>query len=196
MVLTTGIVAMVLTTGMITAAGAGLGFIIQYCPPFRWAMGPRARWLERVRREVSTLLGRVFDERAGPRPITEGEYAGTLHRSLAETERLLWRYGFRRNPMSRLKTRDGTPEVGSWVYRTSPLADRQLHVMLFPGSRGGVDIYAHTEPSSVHPLVGNDHFTGQRQNVAAGVSETRDRLPLTIDRPIPDPPAGPWTSAQ
>lgn len=187
---------MVPTTRIITAAGAGLGFIIQYCPPFRWAMGPRTRWLEGLRRKGSRFLGRMFDERAGPRPITEGEYAGTLHRSLAETERLLWRYGFRRNPMSRLKIRDGAPEIGSWVYRESPFADRQLHVMLFPGAGDGVDIYAHTEPSSVHPLVGNDHFTGQRQNVAAGVSEIRDRLPLATDRVTPEPPAGPWTSTR
>lgn len=176
-----------------TGLGALLGFLQAHALPVRWNRGPESRWWESLRRSVSIVLGRVFDARAGPRPITAGEYAGTLPLSLAETERLLWRAGFVRNPFSRLKRRDGEPELGSWVARDSPLARRQVHVMLFPAP-GGVDVYAHEEYSSVHPLVGSSHFDGATQNVAIGVERARERLPLEIERETVDPPAGPWNS--
>lgn len=187
----------------VTALGATLGLLLQYAPPFRWAMGPRSRWWEPLRARISRLAGAVFDDRAGPRPVTEAEYAGTVRRSLDETEALLWARGFRRNPLSRLKTRDGDPEVGSWVFRAVPLAERQLHLILFPvesadggPGAGAVDVYAHAEPSSVNPLVAAAHFDATGQNVAEGVEQARDRLPLEVVRETPDPPDGPWSSRE
>lgn len=178
---------------MIGRIGAAIGFILQYAPPFRWTLGPRSRWWEPLRRWVSRVLGLVLDSRAGPRSITAGEYAGTLALPLAGVERLLWERGFRRNPMARSKTRNGAPEVGSWVYRASPLAENQLHLMLFRAPGDGIDVYAHVEPSSVNPFVGDLHFDGTNQDVAAGVRWARDRLPLEVTRATPDPPDGSWT---
>lgn len=191
-------------TRALAAAGAAVGWLLQYAPPFRWATGPRSRWWEPLRARVSRVVGVAVDERAGPRPITDAEYAGTLRRSLGETEALLWADGFRRNPLSRLKTRDGDPEVGSWVWRASPLAERQLHLVLFParsdaagpgaGGDRGVDVYAHAEPSSVNPLVAAAHFDAAGQSVAEGVERARERLPLEVVRETPEPPDGPWSS--
>lgn len=182
------------STRIVATLGATVGFVLQYIPPFRWTLGPDSRWWEPIRRALSRFFGYVFDTRAGPRPITEHEYAGTIVASLDAVEPLLWEHGFRRNPLSRLKTRDGAPEAGSWVYRESPLAERQLHLMLFRGETG-VDVYAHSEQSSVNPFVGRDHFRGAAQNVAEGVREARRRLPLEQKRDTPTPPAGPWSQS-
>jgi hypothetical protein len=184
------------TTAVLARFGAAVGFAVSYVPPLRWTMGPRSRWWEPLRRSLSSLTGLLVDRRAGPREIAGGEYAGTLAVSPVAAERLLWTVGFRRNPLARLKTRDGRPERSSWVYRESPLADRQLHLMLFPGPDGTVDIYAHEEPSSVNPAVGTDHFDGTRQSVARGVERARERLPLEQRRETPDAPDGPWTRAE
>ena len=184
------------TTDLLARLGATVGLVVSYAPPFRWTMGPRSRWWEPLRRGASHLTGRFVDGRAVPREIAGGEYAGTLALPPEEAECLLWTVGFRRNPLARLKTRDGRPELGSWVYRASPLADRQLHLMLFPGPDGTTDIYAHEEPSSVNPVVGTDHFDGARQNVARGVERARERLPLEQRRETSDAPDGPWTLAE
>lgn len=175
--------------------GATVGLLQTYALPVRWNRGPEGRWWEPLRRAVSRLLGALLDERAGPRPITSGEFAGTLHASRRDAERLLFRWGFVRSPFARLKTRDGTPEIGSWAYRDSPLARRQLHVMLFDGE-DGIDVYAHEEPSSVNPLVGADHFDGRGQQVAAGVELARERLPLDASDATTEPPAGAWRRDQ
>jgi len=177
------------------AFGAVLGLVHAYGLPFERNRGPSAAWWEAVRRRLSVALGDRFDERAGPRPITAGEYAGSLDRSVAETERALWERGFVRNPFARLKIRDGQPVAGSWVNRARPLARSQLHLMLFPAADGGTDVYAHQELSSVNPWVASAHVDGQGQDLAAGVAAARAQLPLdTADAPA-DPPAGPWTES-
>ena len=175
----------------LTATGATVGLLQTYGLPFAWNVGPGGQWWEPLRRAVSRALGAVLDQRAGPRPITEGEYAGTYRADLAEFERRLWAEGFVRNPFSRLKLRDGDPELASWVARDSPFADRQLHLMLFPGD-DGVDVYAHEELSSVNPLLGPAHFDGADQRVALGVTRVRKRFSLATDRPWVEPPEGSW----
>jgi|APHM01.1.fsa_nt_gi hypothetical protein len=183
------------TTELLARLGATVGFAVSYAPPLRWTMGPRSRWWEPLRRGSSHLAGVLVDRRAGPREIADGEYAGTLAVSPEAAERLLWNVGFRRNPLARLKTRDGRPEHSSWVYRESPLAERQLHLMLFAGPDSTVEVYAHEEPSSVNPVVGTEHFDGARQSVARGVERARERLPLEQRRETPTAPDGPWTLA-
>jgi|AntDeeMinimDraft_5_1070356.scaffolds.fasta_scaffold03544_3 hypothetical protein len=175
----------------LTAAGATVGLLQTYGLPFAWNVGPAGRWWEPVRRGASRSLGAVLDERAGPRPITEGEYAGTYPSDRDAFERLLWAEGFVRNPFSRLKVREDGPEVGSWVTRDSPLADRQLHLMLFPGE-DGVDVYAHEEISSGNPLLGPAHFDGGDQRVALGVEMACERFTLETRRPWVEPPTGAW----
>lgn len=175
--------------------GAALGFIQAYGVPVALNRGPAGRWWEPLRRRASVLLGELFDGQAGPRPVTVGEYAGRIDSPVRDTEQLLWRCGFQRNPFARLKTREGQPEAGSWVYRERPLADRQLHLMLFPGSDGGTDVYAHEEPSSVNPALAISHVDGDSQSLAAGVERARQLLPVEATDAPGDPPAGPWTAS-
>ncbi|CCQ34318.1 hypothetical protein HTIA_2206 [Halorhabdus tiamatea SARL4B] len=132
---------------------------------------------ERGRQTVSQLAKPVA-KRAAPRPIQEDEYAGTIDKSLDEIETLLKKRGFIRNLLSRLKTRDGDPEVGSWVYREEPRAEYQLHVMLFPGEGDTVDVYAHHEYSSVNSDVAYKHFSGQALDPKRGVEMAREKLPI------------------
>lgn len=181
-----------LVVSLIVTLGATVGFIHVYALPVRWNIGPSARWWRRVRRLASAIAGEWFDERAAPRPVTEGEYAGMTAGPLEEVEELLWRNGFVRNPFSRLKTRGSQLEAGSWAYRESALANRQLHVMLFTRDDGDVDVYAHEEPSSVNPLAGARHFRGEGQDVAAGVASAVERLPLDTSERTVDPVSGPW----
>lgn len=180
--------------GAITCAGATLGFLQAYLLPFAWNVGPGGRFWEGLRRVASRVLGRVFDERTGPRPVSAGEYAGQVDASLDELEAGLWDAGFVRNPFARLKVRDGQAEAGSWVYRESPLARRQLHLMCFRRDDGGVDVYAHEEVSNVHPLLGWAHFDADKQDVAAGVNRARAALPLDASHAPVEPVAGPWTA--
>ncbi|MFC6864437.1 hypothetical protein ACFQGE_13345 [Halomicroarcula sp. GCM10025817] len=176
----------------LTRLGAAVGLAQTYGLPFRWNRGPAATWWEPLRRAASQALGRRFDDRLGPRPITEGEYAGSLPESLATAEDRLWTAGFVRNPFARLKTREGAPEHASWVYRDGPLARKQLHLMLFPGPDGTTDVYAHAEPSSVNPLLAGAHLNGVGQNVREGVERARERLPLDTDGAPTRAPDGPW----
>lgn len=177
---------------LLARLGAVVGFLGTYGVPVRYNVGPEGRWWERVRRWCSRVGGRLLDERVGPRPIAPGEYAGRLDCPPELLEQRLWERGFLRNPLSRLKHADGTPEFGSWVYRESPLAERQLHVMLFRGEDATTRVYAHEEASSVNPSVGYDHLDGEGQNVAAGVSRARRLLDLTVDAST-TPTDGDWT---
>jgi hypothetical protein len=168
---------------VILAGGAILGLCQTYAVPLRVNRGPEGRWWERLRRLVAGTATRV-DAQAGPREIAAGEYAGVFPGALAETEATLYAEGFFRNPTARLKTRGGEPEDGSWVYRESPLAPRQLHLMLFERADGHTDVYAHEELSSVNPLCAMSHFTGAGQSVGAGVRRARELFDLdTTDAP-------------
>lgn len=169
------------------------GFLQAYALPWRWNRGPESRWWEHLRRVVSRALGRLSPG-AGPRPIAETEYAGSAPASLDETEQLLYERGFVRNPTARLKTRNGVPEDGSWVYRESPLAPRQLHIMLFERGDGDTDFYAHEELSSVHPFCSRAHFDGTGQSVRAGVRRTREWFALDASDAPENPPDGPWNA--
>lgn len=157
----------------ILLVGAMLGFLQTYAVPLTWNRGPGGSWWEPLRRGCSRLLGVGFDERAGPRSINEDEYVGELDCPPEVVEGLLWRRGFQRNPFARLKTRNGTSEIGSWVYRPSPLAKYQIHCMLFESDSGGTDIYAHGEVSNVHPYYAPAHFNGTEQDGSAGIEFTR-----------------------
>lgn len=178
---------------LLSSLGASLGFAVTYGLPVAWNVGPQGRWWERVRRVASRLGGRFVDDRMGPRPIAPGEYAGRLDQPPELVEQRLWEMGFVRNPFSRLKHRDGTSECGSWVYRASPLASRQLHVMLFRGDAVSTHVYAHEEVSSVHPLGGERHLDGVSQNVALGVERARALLDLTVPETAQPPTVGDWT---
>ncbi len=66
--------------------------------------------------------------------------------------------------------------------------------MLFDDGDEGIAVYAHEEPSSVHPLVAMTHVAGKQQDVAAGVSTARAQLPVKPVRATVDPVHAPWKS--
>lgn len=104
--------------------------------------------------------------------INPSSYALTAELGEEPLERRLHDLGFVRNPLAALKRRPDGQETGSWVRRPSLLADRQLHVVLFPGPDAtDTDVYAHEEPSWItHPLA---HYRERGVDVEAGVRRTR-----------------------
>jgi len=161
--------------------GAFLAYIVLYkiCP--RSVLGPGADYWDKVRyksiRFVNLFIGWAIHT---SRPIRESEFAGTLPMGPEEAERVLWEIGFERNPVAAVKTRNGTPEIGSWVCRDTPKARRQLHVMLFknPSNDNMVDVYAHEEFSSLNPDVAVRHYRGVDQREDRGVRKVQQILPL------------------
>jgi len=134
--------------------------------------GPRASWWNGLRRLILPLLDRLAREHTigyAAYDIPEREFVGRVDASIGELEAELWALGFERMPLSAWKTtEDGRQERGSWAYRDGPLAERQLHVMLFDGVDGGVDVYAHDEYNAMNPRVALKHYRGTDLNAEAG----------------------------
>jgi hypothetical protein len=107
----------------------------------RSAVGP---WLDRAVRTVVDETYRVHPE----------GYAGTVRCGVEQLEAQLPNRGFRWNPVSMYHyTRLGNRTNGSWVYRESPFADRQLHAVLVKEGPERVDVYAYEEYNwRRHPL--------------------------------------------
>lgn len=113
--------------------------------------------------------------------VAPSSYALTAERGEETLERHLHEAGFVRNPLAAFKRREGDHESGSWVWRRSLLADRQIHVLLFPGSSPDeTDVYAHRELSWItHPV---SHYRRRHVDLAAGVRLARS---LFRDHGIP-----------
>lgn len=130
-----------------------------------------------VRRYVKPPLHRVFDWTFGGYAMTsntEEEYVGTVDLTESEFENLLAAAGFKRNLVSSLKVRvDGNVSNGSWAWRESPLADKQLHVILH-NVDDHIEVYAHWEPSWLtHPY---KHYRARECHPEIGVEMTREFL--------------------
>lgn len=143
--------------------------------------GPSAEFWERLRRRyLPTLdsLARSLDLGYAAYELDPREYAGTLEADPEAAERLLYRNGFRRNPFAAFKTLpDGRREYGSWSFRASLLARRQVHVMLFERRDGGTDVYAHAEYSAINPFVAFRHYEGYGYDPTRGQARVHDLLP-------------------
>ncbi|QFU81261.1 hypothetical protein [Natronorubrum aibiense] len=139
-------------------------------------MGYREDVVNAVRRSVIPQLHYVlqgsFDGYAVSHTTAE-EYVLTAHCSEARLETLLENRGFSRNPIASLKVRlDGNTAEGSWVWRESPLADHQLHVVLHElEAADKVDVYAHWECSWIrHPY---NHYVARGYDAETGVELAR-----------------------
>ncbi|MFB6166004.1 MAG: hypothetical protein ABEJ31_12660 [Haloarculaceae archaeon] len=108
---------------------------------FRETVGP---WIDGFARTLGQPMTR----------IRASEYAETAHCRIDDLEACLHDAGFRWDPLSLYHyTPLGTRGNGSWVYREWPLADRQLHAVLFSQSADRVDVYAHDEYNWLrHPI--------------------------------------------
>jgi hypothetical protein len=153
-------------------AAAGLVLWYGYAPD--WLKGPRATWWNTLRRLLLPLLDSAARRRGlgyASYEISDREFGGTVDASIGEVEATLWELGFERMPLAALKTTpDGRVEQGSWAYRQGPLADRQLHVMLFEAD-SGVDLYVHNEYNAFHPRFALKHYRGV--DLKPGVGEER-----------------------
>ncbi|MFC5970706.1 hypothetical protein ACFPYI_05105 [Halomarina salina] len=159
-------------------------------------MGFRQDFVNALRRHVWPSLHRLFEPFGGYAVMhtTEEEYAMTVHCSEGTLERILdEELGFSRNPLSALKVRvDGNTSEGSWVWRESPLADWQLHLVLHvvddavDEDREGeaVDVYAHWEYSWLtHPL---KHYATRGYDAEKGVRLAREWLGRYDGEAFPD----------
>lgn len=124
---------------------------------------------------VDTVKDRLFDGFAMSHS-TEDEYAATVHGSLEELEAMLDALGFAPSLFSALKVRfDQNVEDGSWVWRQSPLASRQLHVVAHKREgEAAFDIYAHLERSTIAEPV--NHYRKVEYDAEAGIEMFRDML--------------------
>ncbi len=148
----------------------------------RRVLGPAADGWEYVRRGLLPLLDRLLRRHAPGQhyaayQLSLDEVVGTIDATPEEVEQLLWDAGFRRMPLAALKDLpDGRVERGSWAYRDSLLADRQLHVMLFATSEGQTLVAAHQEANALNPAVAMDHYRGRGYDVPAGERAVRERF--------------------
>jgi len=143
-------------------------------------LGPAADYWETLRSVLLPLLARRVPRIKWSYTLHEREYVGRIDESPEEVEQLLWEHGFRRMPLAAYKTlSDGTGEVGSWAWRESLTADKQLHVMLFP-DQDGTAVYAHAEFSAINPVVALKHYRGVGYDPQAGAEQLRAKLPSGV----------------
>ena len=109
----------------------------------------------RIRQMVGPWINRI-SKVFGPKSyhVRPTEYVGTVDLPIDDLEATLRDDGFTWAPFSVYhRTPMGTSTDGSWSYRSSWLADRQLHVILFTQTPTRVDIYAHEEYNWLrHPI--------------------------------------------
>ncbi|MHB9288254.1 hypothetical protein ACKVMT_14595 [Halobacteriales archaeon Cl-PHB] len=125
----------------------------------RRRLGP---WVDRLARRLGEPVYRV-------RP--EG-YVGAVDLAPTAFERWLSERGFDWDPLALYHyTPEDNAADGSWVYRESPFADRQVHVVLVDQFPDHVDVYAHEEPNWLrHPIA---HARQQDIDPATGAARMR-----------------------
>ena len=144
-----------------------------------WIKGPRATFWNPLRRALLPALDRLLAGKVGGYAAYEldnSEFVGTIVGSIEDVEELLYEQGYERMPLAALKSlEDGRVEQASWAHRDAPFDREQTHVMLFEGT-GGVDVFAHREPSAIHPATAYAHYRGRGYDVDAGVEHVREQL--------------------
>ena len=160
---------------------AGTFLLITLYQAKKGRRGPETEFWELVRGTAIPLLdkaGRALDIGYAAYTVGYYEYAGSLEESPEAAESLLYEHGFRRNPLSAYKTlSDGRKEQGSWVWRESLLATKQLHVMTFQRTNGGTDCYAHWEYSAINPTTALKHYRGKDYSPKKGERMLEEKLP-------------------
>jgi hypothetical protein len=142
-------------------------------------MGYREDAVNAARRTIYPQIHYLLQGTFGGYAVTHttaDEYVLTAQCSEDEIESLLADLGFSRNPISAVKVRvDGNTAEGSWVWRASPLASYQLHIILHElDEADGVDVYAHWECSWIrHPY---KHYVARGYDAEKGVELARKWL--------------------
>jgi hypothetical protein len=107
--------------------------------------------------------------------LRDSEYVGTVEQPLDEFTETLQAHGFEWDPLAWYHQPPvGSEPNGSWAYRRTVLADRQIHVILIAHSPEYIDVFAHEEYSWLrHPI---KHFRQVGIERQAGRSEMRRRI--------------------
>ena len=109
----------------------------------------------RVRKWVNPRVTRLARVLGQPEyRLRDTEYAGTVEQPLDEFTETLQEHGFDWDPLAWYHQPPvGTEPNGSWTYRWTLLADRQVHVVLVAHSPEYVDVFAHEEYNWLrHPI--------------------------------------------
>ncbi len=142
--------------------------------------GPTATYWNTGRKRLLPRLDR-FARRFGlgyaAYELHPRELAGTVHQPVETVDKLLAGLGFERMPLSAWKTlADGRSEAGSWALRTHPLAERQLHVMVFSTLEGTTELYVHEEYNALNPRYAAKHYHGIEYDPEAGKQRLAELL--------------------
>lgn len=138
-----------------------------------------------LRRRVGPAIDRLARLVGQPRyRVWPAGYVGTVSLSKAELEATLRDAGFQWDPVSLYHyTLVGNSSDGSWVYRSSRLADRQLHVVLFEQGSDRTEIYAHTEFSWIrHPIKHAEEESIRRSEGARTMRRILEECGVAYDR--------------
>ena len=109
----------------------------------------------RVRQRLGPLLTRLARALGQPEyRLRDTEYVGTVRQPLDEFTETLQDQGFEWDPLAWYHQPPiGSDPNGSWTFRRTALADRQLHVILVAHSTAFVDVFAHEEYNWLrHPV--------------------------------------------
>jgi hypothetical protein len=130
----------------------------------------------RVRQQCGPWLTRLAGALGQPEyRLRDTEYVGTVQQPLDEFTEALQEHGFEWDPLSWYHQPPvGSEPNGSWVSRRTPLAHRQIHVILIAHSPEYIDVFAHEEYSWLrHPIKHLRQVGIERQ---AGRDEMRRRI--------------------
>lgn len=108
-----------------------------------------------VRHWIGPRLTRLAHTLGQPEyQLRDTEYVGTVRKPLDELTKTLQDEGFEWDPLAWYHQPPvGSTPDGSWTYRESLLADRQLHTILIAHSPGYIDVFAHEEYNWLrHPV--------------------------------------------
>lgn len=139
------------------------------------ATSPAIRSVGRsVRKDDGSPITRVYP--AG--------YVGTVHLPIEDVEEELRDGEFAWDPLSMYHyTPAGNKADGSWAYRSSWLADRQLHVVLFAEGPEVTEVYAHDEFNwSRHPSKHAQEVDIRRNEGSAEMRRWLEARELEYDR--------------
>jgi hypothetical protein len=150
----------------------------------------RSSVLRRFRQQVGPWINRVVEGFGQPTTrVYPAGYVGTVQLSFDDFAAELDDSQFTWDPLSMYHyTLEGNDTDGSWAYRASWLADRQLHVVLFAEGSESTEVYAHDEFNwSRHPVKHAQEVDIRRHEGSAemrrwldeqGIEYERDSRPL------------------